>query len=100
MSQGIIIIMTGVLRPRPGGPGIGCSRSLPPGMKRRNKGGVFFFRQKSGRLSNDDSRLGFEGFYMCDNKMDGTYKELDPVFPTVYRDMQTNALSLHLVRHR
>ena len=69
-------------------------------MRRLNKGGVIFFRQKSGRLSNDDSRLGFEGFYMCDNRMDGTYKELDPVFPTVYRGMQTNALSLHLVRHR
>ena len=100
MSQGIIIIMTGVLRPRPGGPGIGCSRSLPPGMRRLNKGGVIFFRQKSGRLSNDDSRLGSRAFYMYYNVLDGTYKELDPVFPTVYRDMQTNAVSLHLVRHR
>ena len=100
MSQGIIIIMTGVLRPRPGGPGIGCSRSLPPGMRRLNKGGVIFFRQKSGRLSNDDSRLGFEGFYMFDNISNRTCRILKSVFPTVYRGMQTNALSLHLVCHR
>ena len=100
MSQGIIIIMTGVAWPRPGGPGIGCSRSLPPGMMRLNKGGVIFFRQKSGRLSNDDSRLGSGAFYMYDNILFRTYRILKSVFPTVYRVMQTNAISLHLVCHR